>query len=114
VSEELVIEMLEDFYEAQPAEVHKFLLTEDAREHGDWDGRISSEHEERMQKVWKKKKQVDLSKYQSKEELTSEQEEQILANLGRGVPGSKVVTKKGNEVTLGKDDEFEEKFDTLG
>jgi hypothetical protein len=114
VSEELVIEMLEDFYEAQPAEVHKFLLTEDAKQSGEWDGRVSPEHEDRMKKVWSKKKQVDISKYQSKDELTPEQEEEILANLGRGLPGSRVVTKKGNEVTLGKDDEFEEKFDTLG
>lgn len=114
VSEELVIEMLEDFYDAQPAEIQKFLLTEETREAGDWDGRMSAEYEAQMQKKWSKKKQVDISKYQSKDELTPEQEEEILANLGRGLPGSKVVTKKGNEVVLGKDDEFEEKFETLG
>ncbi len=107
--EELVIEYLEDFYENNPEEITKFLNNEQAQE--DWDGQLSPEQEASMQRVWKKKKQIDLSKYKSDIELSEEEEKQLIENLGRNLPPKQVVTKvKDNGEKVLGDEEFDDNF----
>jgi len=84
--EELYIEMLEDYYEKHPEEAKKFL---NSVEEDTWDGTMSPEYEARIQKRLKKKKPVDITKYQSKVELTPEQEKAIIDGLGTNLPKSK-------------------------
>jgi hypothetical protein len=106
--EELLVEMLEDYYEANPEEVEKFIATEGSRT-DTWDGSMSHEYEREIQKRLKKineRNRVDISKYQSDEALSAEEEKAILDNLGRNLPGSKVVTKR--DEVLGR--EFDEEF----
>jgi len=97
--EELLIEMLEDYYEDHPAERNRFLGQSD----DDWDGRTSPEHERRIQKRLGKIKKVDVSKYQDKEQLSEKDEKLTIENLGMNLPKSRIV--KANS------DEFEEVFD---
>jgi chorismate mutase len=94
--EELLVEYLEDYYENNPKEIPKLLNSVMAID-TEWDGTVSAEYETSMQKRLSKTKKVDLSKWQSDEELTPEQEEEILANLGRNL-------RKSSK------DEFEEDF----
>lgn len=104
--EELVIEMLEDYYEAHPQEIERFM----SHDAGllEWDGTMSDSHEKRMEKVWKKKPQVDLGKFQDEKELSEEEEAEILANLGRNLPGSKGPKPKEEKVEQSL--EFEDTF----
>lgn len=104
--EELVIEMLEDYYETNPQEIEKFLSHDAGVQ--DWDGTMPDEHESRMKKVWAKKPQVDLSAFKDEHALTEEEEAEILANLGRNLPGSTGPQPKKEKIeqTL----EFEETF----
>jgi hypothetical protein len=111
--EELVIEMLEDFYEANTSEIDRFFHAEDAKQARliEWDGSMPEAHEKAMRARFKKvNEKVDLKRYQTSEQLTAEQEKAILDNLGKGLPGSRALTNKGKEVVLGKGDEFDENF----
>lgn len=94
--EELLVEYLEDYYENNPKEIQK-LLNSIIAETSEWDGSVSADYESSMQKRLSKIKKVDLSKWQSDEELSPEQEEDIIASLGRNL-------KKSSQ------DEFEEEF----
>ena len=114
--EEIWIEMLEDFYEAHPVEIQRFLDSEHVRKVGEWDGRVSNDHEKAMKAYWDKKKKIDISAFQSDENLTPEQEAKILADLGMNLPKSKRVIHgspikgKQHEIhTLGE--EFDEDFE---
>jgi hypothetical protein len=89
--EEHLIEMLEDFYERNPDDVGKF---ESQEEH--WDGRMPEKYEKDIQSRLKKRRQIDLARYQDKAPLTEEEEKKILDSLGQNLPGSK--------------DEFEDEF----
>jgi len=104
--EELVIEMLEDYYDSHPQEVERFL----SREAGiqDWDGTMPEEYEKRMAKRWKKKPQVNLDQFKDEKELSEEEEAEILANLGRNLPGS--TGPKPKEEKIDPTLEFEETF----
>lgn len=65
--EELFIEQLEDFYEANPEEIGKLkemMLVED----DDWDGTMSDEHEKKMKKFAERVGHVDLTRFQKKSE----------------------------------------------
>lgn len=117
--EELWIEMLEDFYDAHPVEIHRFMEAESARTNDGWDGRMSSEYEKQIKQKLQRineRNGVDISKYQSGEKLTQAQEEKILADLGMNLPksrkvihGSPIRGEKPHEVhTLGE--EFDEDF----
>jgi len=103
--EELYIEKLEDYYESRPEEAQRFLESVYSGERDDWGGFISEEYEAKMEEFWKKKKPVDLSKYQGGKELTEKEEKELIANLGKNLKKSSV--KKGKIPTLG-DDEFED------
>lgn len=106
IQEELVIEMLEDYYEANPVEIEKFLFSYDARSQGEWDGKVSEEHEKKMQKRFKNDSLI--AKYQSQEDLSPEEEAAILDSLGKNLPKSKMTNKEGVE-TIGSG-EFDETF----
>jgi len=107
--EELIIEMLEDYYEKNPAEKDKFLkaVSQPLLEEK-WDGKMSDEYEREMQKRFARKPLVDDSRFKSNEVLTPEQERDILDNLGRNLPGSKRVINQTK-----RSDEFEEEFGEL-
>ena len=106
--EELMIEFLEDYYENNPNEIGKIMMK--INDEPDWDGQMSADHEVQMQKILKKKKQVDLSGFKSDEEISPDVEEEILRNLGRNLPPRKVVHKTEEGVKVIGDEEFEEKF----
>lgn len=95
--EELIIEMLEDFYDKNRVEVDRFYDTieEEKRklEYGEWNGQTSKEYEEQVKKILSKRKPVDISKYQSEGDmaLTQEQTDAIFDSIGRNLPKSKVV-----------------------
>jgi len=109
--EELIVEMLEDHYEARPSEIERFfesLLIEQGGE--TWNGKMSDEYERQMQQRLKKLKPVDISKYQSEEKLSAEEEAKILENLGRDLPKSRQLTMRGNSPPALGDGEFEDTF----
>lgn len=117
--EDLWVEMLEDFYDAHPVEIHRFMEAESARTNDGWDGRMSSDYEKQIKQKLEKinnRNGVDISKYQSDEKLTQEQEDKILADLGTRLPksrkviqGSPIRGEKAQQVhTLGE--EFDEDF----
>jgi hypothetical protein len=104
--EELLIEMLEDYYENHPQEAERFLAGAFEIE---WDGRTSAVYEKQLKEKNKKffeRNKVDLTKWQTKKEVTDEEEKSILENLGRKLPGSIKETKG----TLGSGGEFEDDF----
>ena len=112
--EELMIEMLEDYYERHPQEIERFL--DNTAQEPEWDGSTSPEYEAqiraRLEKI-NKKMGVDIKKFQSDVELSEVEVRNILDNLGKDLPGSRNMTKrKGekNQAVLGNDDEFEESF----
>ena len=111
VYEELFVEMLEDYYEANPAEIEKFITSRNDQVASEWHGETSDEYESqikgRLEKI-NKRLGVDISKYQDDEELTPEQEQEILDNLGKDLPKNNIKPNKG-EVVLGKE-EFDEEF----
>lgn len=103
--EELVIEQLEDFYEKNPEEINRFLASNGNTE-DDWDGTMPTQYEENIQKNLGRffdKNRVDLSKYKSEEQVDEKEEKRILENLGRRLPGSKLIRKQNF-------DEFEDIF----
>lgn len=104
--EELVVEMLEDYYEEKPQEIERFLSHDAGIQ--DWDGTMSEEYERKMKKRLAKKPQVDLSKFQDEKELTEEEEAAILDNLGRNLPGSSGPKPKEEKVEQSL--EFEDTF----
>ena len=106
IEEELLVEMLEDFYEANPAEIERFLFSLDAKVSVGWDGSVSEEHEIRMQKKFKNDGLI--AKYQSDEILTPEEEQKILDSLGMNLPKSKQVKQGEKPEVVGG--EFDETF----
>ena len=107
--EELMIEYLEDFYEKNPKDIQVLLNSIDA-ENSEWDGETSPDYEVEMQKRLSKMRKIDLTKFQSDEELTSEQEQNILDNLGRNLPPKKVVQRTEEGLKVIGDEEFDEQF----
>jgi len=103
-----MIEYLEDYYEKNPSEIGKIMLAHN--DEPEWDGRMSVDHEVGMQKIFSKKKQIDLSNFKSDEELTPEQEEDILMSLGRNLPPRQIVLEKKDGVNVLGDEEFDEAF----
>lgn len=104
--------MLEDYYDRNPDETKKFLGREDAI--AEWDGTMSPEYEAAMQARLKKvneRNKVDIAKYQTKEEnLSEEQVQDILANVGKNLPKSQVVTKLKDGAEVLGSDEFDDAF----
>jgi len=103
--EELVIEQLEDFYEAHPQEIERMLANIGASS-DDWDGTMSSQYEEQVKKRhgrFFEKNKVDLSKWKSDEALDEDDEKSLIENLGRSLPRSEF------RKTL-LDEEFEDDF----
>lgn len=110
--EELMIEMLEDYYDKNPQEAKKFLNV--AIQEDDWDGSTSPEYEAeiqaRLRKI-NKRNRVDISKYQTpNENVSDEQFEEILRNVGRNLPKSKVSEKKEDGSLIIESDEFDDAF----
>jgi len=83
--EELYLERLISFYYEHPDEIKKTLQNL-VYDDDDWDGELSDEEEDRVQ-AWASRRKVDLSKYQSDEEVTEEEEERIIRSLGTNSPG---------------------------
>ena len=52
--EELLVEMLEDYYERHPQEIERFYDEESAQQEIGWDGRMSDQYESDMKKRLKK------------------------------------------------------------
>jgi hypothetical protein len=107
--EELSIEMIEDFYEKHPEEKERFWVGLDAAEE-EWQGETSEEYERQMQERLKKlgvKNRVDLTRFKSEKLLSEDEEEKLLANVGRNLPGSKKVVDQSPSLGEG---EFEEEF----
>lgn len=95
--EELFIEQLEDFYAANPVEAERFLHEVGQRrvDDDDWDGTVPDEEENARRARGAQVKEsghVDLSKYQKDgdKKFSSAEVAQIMDNLGRNLPGSKV------------------------
>jgi hypothetical protein len=90
--EELLIEKFEDYYKQNPDEIARFENAIETAADKAWDGSTSAEHERHIQKWLAKKPKVDLSKYQSDEPITEEDEKKILDSLGFNLPkSSKIV-----------------------
>lgn len=104
--EELLVQMFEDYYDQNPAEIQRFVLRSNVEE---WDGRMSKEHDERMKKRFGNT--AVLKKYQDFKPITEEEEQRILDSLGRNLPGSKFVRDLGGgEKSVRQTDEFEDEF----
>ena len=104
--EELYIEHLEDFYDKNPIEIERFQASVIAADNAqdDWNGSMPAEYEKAMKARLKKineRNKVDMTKYQSSEVLTQEQEEAILASLGMNLQPPKKGLERG---------EFEDTF----
>jgi len=54
----------------------------------EWDGRFDEETEKKIQ-IWSRSK-FDISRYQSKEPVSDEDADKIIASVGRNLPGSKI------------------------
>jgi len=109
--EELLVGMLEDYYESHPEEAERFSSSIFYEEDKEWDGKVSDDYEEMAQRDLKKffeRNKVDLTKYQGEEEedLT---EDDLLAQLRRRVPtkDSSMGHPKSVENDLEFDDDFE-------
>ena len=121
--EELIIEMLEDYYDNNVTEASRFLEGIESRTYryeDVWDGTMPDDYQRNVVaglKGFYNKNRVDLAKYQSDEELTPEQEEEIVNNLGKNLPrsksysSSKVGPRRGIEVPTIGGDEFDESFE---
>lgn len=107
--EELLVCMLEDFYENNPSEMDKFSASHITTE-SDWDGGMPEEYESQIQKSLKgffNKNKVDLTKYQSEEEEEDYEDvsdEDILNDLRIKIPSK---SPRSSE----KEMEFEEDFE---
>jgi hypothetical protein len=107
--EELFIEMLEDYYDDRPAEIERFLFNLNARIEVDWDGKVSEDHELRMKRRFANESLID--KYRTDKELTAKEEKDLLDNLGKDLPKSKMLSGQktaANLEVLGED--FDENF----
>lgn len=108
--EELIIERLEDYYEANPTEVERFIAGQFIDP--EWDGKVSAQHErailERIKKI-DTKNRVDISKYQGPD-VSEEEAAKIMADLGLKLPKSSKTTTARATPMLGQD-EFEETFE---
>jgi hypothetical protein len=106
--EELLVCMLEDYYERHPEEAERFMST-GSYEVEEWDGKVSDEYEETVQRSFKKffeKNKVDLTKHQATEEENEKfTEEDVMAQLRRMVPT--VGHPKSKESNLEFDEDFE-------
>jgi len=85
-----MVEMLEDYYESKPAEIERFhesILIESGA--AEWDGRMSDEYEEgikgRIEKI-NKDMGVDISQFQSDEEMSDEDFEKMMSTVGNNLP----------------------------
>jgi len=116
--EELLIEMLEDYYDNNTTEVDRFLAGLDDPSN-EWDGSMPADYEKAVKSKLKNffaRNAVDLSKYKSDKKLTPDEEQALLDNLGRRLPKSRVVKQsspkeKDEYALLGGDlGEFEEEF----
>lgn len=108
--EELIVEMLEDFYERNPQEISKFVAR--SLEEPEWDGTMPPEYEAEIQKRLEKinrRQRIDIEQFKSDEELSDEEAQKIIDNLGRNLPRSRMMTKKDEADTM-LEDEFEESF----
>lgn len=108
--EELIVEMLEDFYERNPQEIGKFVAR--SLEEPEWDGTMPPEYEAEIQKRLEKinkRQRIDIEQFRSDEELSDEEAQKIIDNLGRNLPRSRMMTKKDEADTI-SEDEFEESF----
>lgn len=103
--EELVIKMLEDYYDKNPEEVSRFEAGE-FKDEG-WDGTVSKEYEDGVQKNLKRffdKNTVNLEKYQSEDEV--DENEDALDRLRREIPS------KGHPKSVTRNEfEFDEDFE---
>jgi hypothetical protein len=106
--EELVIKMLEDYYDKNPAEMERFKATDYHGSVEEWDGKVSEEYESAVQKTLEgffNKNKVDLSKYQDDEaEIKDLSDEDILENLRKTFPSRPTPKRLG-------EGEFEEDFE---
>lgn len=100
-TEELYVEFLEDYYDRNPEEVEKFLNS--LKNEPEWDGKMDAEYERQMQARWKKKKQIDLTQFQSDKQLTEEEEQAIIDNLGAGLTKKIMVKNKSVEEEFAED-----------
>ena len=90
--EELYIEMLEDYYEDRPEEIKKFLNNKNTIvEDSEWDGFTNPEYEKTISKILGKHNKNYIERYKSDEEVSDEEENKILENLGKKLPGSKNI-----------------------
>jgi|GEM_PF-7120878 len=106
ILEELLIEKFEDYYSQNPDEIARFEDLVAKGKEDDWDGAMSAEHEAGIAKWLSKKKKVDLSKYQSNDELTEEDEKKILDSLGFNLPKSSKLVNLGDGDLKEFDDDF--------
>lgn len=108
--EELMLERLEDYYEANPTEIERFAASQFVDE--EWDGTMPEEHErEVLARIAKidARNRVDIAKYQGPD-VSDEEAEKILASLGLNLPkSSKKITSQKQGPTLGED-EFDELY----
>jgi len=111
-TEELYIEYLEDFYDRNPDEIDKFLAKPSAAQaaiNEEWDGTEKFRGEDEalamLARIRKRQgKTVDLTKYQSDEEVSDEEFAKIFASIG------KVQRPKLKGPPALGDDEFEDTF----
>jgi ABC-type nitrate/sulfonate/bicarbonate transport system substrate-binding protein len=111
-AEEIRLEMLEDYYERHPQEAERLL--DSVRRRSSFVSANSEEMSEEYDKAIKKtyakffkRNTFDLSRFKDDRELTPEEEEEIIANLGRKVPSKKLPSLSQGLIS---EDEFEDEF----
>lgn len=97
-AEELYVEHLEDFYSRDQKALDDFLRRSARAE--EWDGELPADVERANVKrlaALQAKRPVDIKKYQTEgdEKLSDEDIAQIMASVGRDLPGSRAAMKAG-------------------
>jgi len=103
--EELFIEQLEDYYLGDASRVETFLSSV-GQGKDEWDGEAPPEVEQTLEKRRENSK-GRIDKYKTEDEEISEEEfNKMMDNVGYNLPGSKKTVDQGSAMS----DEFEETF----
>ena len=103
--EELLIEQLEDYYLGDSSRIEAFLNSVGKGEDS-WDGEIAPEIEMVLENR-KRKSKGKIKKYQTDEDISEEDFNKMMDNVGYELPNSKRLVEQGSGLD---DEEFEETF----
>jgi len=112
--EELYLEWLEDFYSGDPKRVDEFHTSIEVEAEEEWDGELDIDTQVEIDRRWKSlgveqdKSIIDKYKTDGDEDLSPDEIKNILADVGRDLPGSK--SGKDDTAPIVSNDEFEDTF----